>query len=113
MLDAADDILTQPFMPYGFGVAPDIGVLLGLARLNVTDVDLQFLSPDQQLSTDTFRAVAHQEVWQEGWANGARSPYVKPLRNVTIKRLAHPKRPASQRNTDPASCHRRLGHLAA
>jgi hypothetical protein len=35
------------------------------------------------------------------------------LRAIPIAGLAHPKRPASQRTTGPASRHRSLGHLAA
>ena len=37
-------------------VTLDVGVLLGLAGLDVLDRDATFLSLDQQLATDVFRA---------------------------------------------------------
>jgi len=57
LLDAFDDILVEPFVPDGAVVALDVGVLLGLTGLDVLDGYSQFLGPDQQLSTDVFRAV--------------------------------------------------------
>jgi hypothetical protein len=44
-------------MPNRAVVALDVGVLLGLAGLDVLDGDAAFLGPDQQLATDVFRAV--------------------------------------------------------
>jgi hypothetical protein len=38
-------------------VALDAGVLPGLSWLDMLDGDALFLSPDQQLATDDFRAV--------------------------------------------------------
>ncbi len=38
-------------------MALDVGILLGLARLDVLDGDAPFLGPNQQLATDVFRAV--------------------------------------------------------
>ena len=58
LLDAFDDVLVEPFMPYGAIVALDSGVLLRLAGLDVLDGNPMFLSPFHQLFTDVFRAVA-------------------------------------------------------
>ena len=44
-------------MPDGAGVTFDVGVLPGLSGLEVQDRDPQFVSPDQRLATDVFRAV--------------------------------------------------------
>jgi hypothetical protein len=56
LLDGFDDVLVEPFMSDGAVVALDVGVLLGLAGLDVLDRDATFLSPDQLLATDLFRA---------------------------------------------------------
>ena len=45
LLDAFDDVLVEPFMPDGAVVALDLGVLLGLARLDVLNSDAPFLGP--------------------------------------------------------------------
>ena len=44
-------------MPDRSIIALDLGVLLGLAGLDVQDRDAAFLGPDQQLATDVFGAV--------------------------------------------------------
>ncbi len=59
LLDAFDDVLVQPFVPDGTVVALDIGVLLGLAGLNVLDGNPMFLSLFHQLFTDVFRAIVN------------------------------------------------------
>ena len=46
-------------MPDRAVVSLDVGVLLGLARLDVLDCNPLFLGPYQQLATDVFRAVVH------------------------------------------------------
>lgn len=59
-LDAFDDVLVEPFVPNCAVVALDLGVLRGLAGLDVLDVldgDAPFFAPDQQLTTDVFRSV--------------------------------------------------------
>ena len=56
-LDAFDDVLFQPFMPNRAVVAFDVGVLLGLPRLDVQDSNPMFFVPYQQLATDVLRAV--------------------------------------------------------
>ena len=57
LLDGFDDVLVEPFMPNRAVVTLDVGVLLGLAGLDVLDANSAFLGPDQQLATDLFRAV--------------------------------------------------------
>lgn len=61
LLDAIDDVLIQPFMPDRAVVALDVGVLLGLSRLNVRQGDTLLFSPIQQGLTDIFRAIARRE----------------------------------------------------
>lgn len=57
LLDGFNDVLVEPFVPNGAVVSLDVGVLLRLAGMDVLDRDALFLSPDQQLATDVFRAV--------------------------------------------------------
>ena len=57
LLDCFDDVSVKPFMPDRRVVALDMGVLLGLAGLDVLDRYAPFLGPDQQLAIDVFRAV--------------------------------------------------------
>jgi hypothetical protein len=57
LLDTFDDVLVEPFMPHCAVVTLDVGVLLGLAGLDVLNGDAALLCPDQQLATNVFRAV--------------------------------------------------------
>ena len=57
LLDGFDDVLVQPFVPDGAVVALDVGVLLGLPRLDMQDRNPLFRSPYHQLFTDVFRAI--------------------------------------------------------
>ncbi len=56
-LDRFDDVLVKPFVSDGAVVTLDIGVLLRLSWLDMLDDNPVFLSPNQQLTTDVFRAV--------------------------------------------------------
>ena len=49
--------MVQPFMSDGAVVAFDIGVLLGLAGLDVLDSNPMLLRPFHQLFTDVFGAI--------------------------------------------------------
>ncbi len=49
-LDAFDDVLIEPLMPVRAVVALDLGVLLGLAGLDVLDDNPMLLNPFHQLS---------------------------------------------------------------
>ena len=57
LLDGFDDVLVEPFVPVGAVVTHDIGVLLRLSGLDMLDDNPMFLSPNQQLAADVFRAV--------------------------------------------------------
>ena len=64
LLDAFDDVLVEPFVPDGAVEALDIGVLLGLAGLDMLDGYSVFPGPYQQLATDVFRAVVDpDDLW--------------------------------------------------
>ncbi len=60
-------------MPDGAVVALDVGVLLGLAGLDVLDGDPMFLGPYQQLATDVFRAVV------DPYGAGLAAPFDDPV----------------------------------
>ena len=49
LLDAFDDVLVQPFVPYGSVVALDISILLGLSGLDVLDSNALLVSPYSEL----------------------------------------------------------------
>ena len=49
------NVLAEPFATNCVGVAFDIGVLLGLAGLDVVEPDALFLSPFHELPTGIFR----------------------------------------------------------
>jgi len=59
LLDAFDDVLIKPFMPNGSIITLDTCVLLGLARLDMLDLDIALFRPFQKLLTDVFRAIVH------------------------------------------------------
>ena len=73
LLDGFDDVLVEPFVPDRAIVALDVGVLLRLTGLDVLDRDAQFLSPDQQLATDVFRAVV------DPYGAGFAAPFDDPV----------------------------------
>jgi hypothetical protein len=50
-------VLIKPFVPDGAIVALDIGILLGLSRLDVPDRNSQRFNPFHQLAADVFGAV--------------------------------------------------------
>ena len=60
-------------MPDGAVVALDVGVLLGLAGLDVLDGDAPFPGPDQQLAADVFRAVV------DPYGAGLAAPFDDPV----------------------------------
>jgi hypothetical protein len=67
LLDAFDDVLVQPIMPYSAVVARDVGVLLGLPRLDMQDGNPLFNRPFHQLFTDVFRTVINPNgAWLPG-----------------------------------------------
>jgi hypothetical protein len=55
--DGFDDILIKPLVPDRSVVALDLGILLGLTRLDVADADLMFFRPGQQLCANVFRPI--------------------------------------------------------
>jgi hypothetical protein len=59
LLDSFDDVLVKPFVLDGAVEAFDIGVLLGLAGLDIMDGNPLFLGPFQLLGADLFRVAIH------------------------------------------------------
>jgi len=58
LLDGFKDVFLQPFVADGAVVALDIGILLGLSRLDILDVDASFLSSYLKFAANVFRAIA-------------------------------------------------------
>jgi hypothetical protein len=57
LLNAFEDVLVTPFVPDGAVVALDVGVLLGMPRLDMQDGNSLLFSPFHQLFANVFRAV--------------------------------------------------------
>ena len=56
------DILIQPFVPHCAIIAFDIGILLGLAGLDIFNGDAFFLGPLHEQAADIFRAVINSNI---------------------------------------------------
>lgn len=58
-LDRSKKILPKPLVANGSVVALDVGILLGLARMDVLDENSSRLSPRQERAADQFWVVVH------------------------------------------------------
>jgi hypothetical protein len=86
-LDAFDDVLVQPFMPNRAVVALDLGVLMGLAGMDVEDGNSLSLSPFRQLFIDIFRAIIDQNAArlatpEKSGLSSCAAPFVQQSRNL-------------------------------
>jgi len=61
LFDAVEVIPSKPFRPDSSVVPFDIGILLGLAWLDVDQPDPRLLPPVLKLATDIFRAITPSE----------------------------------------------------
>ena len=74
LLDAFDDVLIKPFMPDGSVIRLNICFLLGLAGLDMLDLDVALFRPFQKPLTDVFWTIVHP------YTIGLPPPFDDPLK---------------------------------
>jgi hypothetical protein len=65
LLNAFDDVLVEPLMPYSAVITLDIGVLLRLSGLDMVKGNHLFLCPFHEFAADIFSAVTPSKLCAE------------------------------------------------